>query len=215
VIGTILLIALYLIVNLTYLHYFGLEGIRASDAIGADMMSRIAGPSGATFLSLAVCAAAFSTLNATVFTGARAYSALGRDVPALARLGLWDAKGHHPINAILLQTVITLALVGFGAVSRDGFAAMVEYSAPVFWLFLLLVGLSVFIFRAREPSARRPFSVPLYPLTPMLFCASCAYMLYSSLAYTGTGALIGIAVLLLGIPLLLLARRRPLPAPAE
>jgi hypothetical protein len=56
--------------------------------------------------------------------------------------------------------------------------------------------------------------VPLYPLTPILFCLSCGYMLYSSLAYTGVGALIGVAVLLLGTPLLLLARK-PVPVPAE
>jgi amino acid transporter len=178
-------------------------------------MSRIAGTPGAVIVSIAICAAAFSTLNATVFTGARAYSALGNDVPVLGRLGLWDAKGHHPVYAVLLQSAITLGLVAFGAVSRDGFTAMVEYSAPVFWFFLLLVGLSVFVFRARETSDKRPFSVPLYPLTPILFCASCAYMLYSSIAYTGTGALVGIAVLMMGLPLLFLARTRPLPAPAE
>ncbi|MGF1621029.1 MAG: APC family permease [Rhodomicrobiaceae bacterium] len=212
--GSIVLMGIYLLVNLTYLNFFGLEGIRASDAIGADMMSRIAGPTGEIFLSLAVCAAAISTLNATIFTGARAYSALGRDVPALSRLGFWDARGHHPVNAILVQTAITLALVLFGAISRNGFASMVEFSAPVFWFFLLLVGFSLFIFRMRTPAEKRPFSVPLYPLTPILFCLSCGYMLYSSLAYTGIGALIGVAVLLLGTPLLLLARR-PMAVPAE
>ena len=213
--GALAVTAIYMIVNITYLRFFGLEGIRASDAIGADMMNQIAGRPGVIFLSLAVCAAAFSTLNATVFTGARTFSALGRDVPVLARLGLWDAKGHHPVNSVLLQSAITLALVAFGAVSRDGFSAMVEYAAPVFWFFLLLVGLSLFVFRARDPEHARPFSVPLYPLTPIVFCAGCAYMLYSSLAYTGNGSWIGIGVLLLGLPLLLLTRRDPLPAPAE
>jgi amino acid transporter len=215
VVGTLALIVLYMLANLSYLRVFGLEGIRASDAIGADMMTRLAGPWGSIFLSLAVCAAALSTLNATVFTGARAYSALGRDVPALAGLGFWDARGHHPVNAILLQTAITLALVAFGAISRGGFGAMVEYSAPVFWFFLLLVGISLFVFRAREPGAALPFRVPLYPLTPILFCVSCGYMLYSSLAYTGVGALVGVAVLLLGLPLLFLAREKPMPLPAE
>jgi amino acid transporter len=85
---------------------------------------------------------------------------------------------------------------------------MVDYTAPVFWFFFLLTGGSIFVLRAREPQAERPFRVPLYPLTPILFCAASAYLLYSSLAYTGVGALVGIAVLAAGALLLLVARRK-------
>lgn len=206
VFGTAAVTVIYLLVNLAYLNFFGLEGIRANDTVGAALINQIAGPAGGAVLALVVCAASITTLNATIFTGARAYSALGQDVPMLRGLGLWDPRGDNPANAVLAQGAIALLLVAFGAISRDGFAAMVEYSSPVFWFFLLLVGISVFIFRAR-PGERRPFSVPLYPLTPILFCASCAYMLYSSLMYTGMGAIIGVIVLLLGTPLVMLARR--------
>jgi amino acid transporter len=75
---------------------------------------------------------------------------------------------------------------------------MVEYTAPVFWFFVLLTGISLFVLRKREPEARRPFRVPLYPLTPILFCSASGYLLYSSLAYTGIGALVGVAVLVVG-----------------
>jgi amino acid transporter len=85
---------------------------------------------------------------------------------------------------------------------------MVDYTAPVFWFFFLLTGASIFVLRAREPQAARPFRVPLYPLTPILFCAASAYLLYSSLAYTGVGALVGIAVLGVGALVLLVARRK-------
>jgi basic amino acid/polyamine antiporter, APA family len=78
----------------------------------------------------------------------------------------------------------------------------VEYTAPVFWLFFLLSGISIIVLRRKEPKALRPFQVPLYPLTPILFCAVCGYMLYSSLVYTGKGALLGVGVLLAGLPLL-------------
>jgi APA family basic amino acid/polyamine antiporter len=54
----------------------------------------------------------------------------------------------------------------------------------------------------------RPFRVPLYPLTPLIFCMTCVYMLHASIAYTGTGAAIGVVVLLAGVPLLLVARPR-------
>lgn len=84
---------------------------------------------------------------------------------------------------------------------------MVEYTAPVFWTFLLLVGISLFVFRWRDPARAIPFRVPLYPLTPLLFCATSLFLLYSSLAYTGLGALIGVAIMLAGIPIFLLGRR--------
>jgi amino acid transporter len=100
--------------------------------------------------------------------------------------------------------------VVLGAFTRDGFTAMVEYTAPVFWTFLLLVGISLFVLRVREPARPRPFVVPLYPFIPLLFCLTCAYLLYSSLAYTGYGALFGIMVLIAGTPLLLLQQTKGL-----
>jgi amino acid transporter len=86
---------------------------------------------------------------------------------------------------------------------------MVEYTAPIFWGFFLLTGISLFVLRVREPDIERPFMVPGYPVTPFLFCASSAYLLYSSLMYTGVGAMVGLAVLAVGvIPLALSLRSR-------
>ena len=61
--------------------------------------------------------------------------------------------------------------------------------------------------RRRDPATPRPFQVPFYPVTPLLFCATSAYLLYSSLMYTGVGALIGLAVLAAGALVLALVRR--------
>jgi amino acid transporter len=213
--GTGVIIAVYLLINFAYLHVLGLEGLRGKGAVAADLMRLTLGKHGAIILSLVICIAALSTLNATIFTGARVYHALGRDLPSLEGLGLWNRHGNNPRNAVILQSIIALALIVFGAATREGFQAMVEYTAPVFWLFLLLVGLSFFVLRHREPDVKRPFKVPLYPLTPILFCLTCAYLLYSSVVYTQFGALIGIAVLLLGLPLLLLVRNNKPMATAE
>lgn len=99
-----------------------------------------------------------------------------------------------------------MALVGLGTVTRKGFATMVDYTAPVFWLFMLLTGVALMGLRRREPDRLRPFQVPGYPLTPLLFCATCGYLLYASLAYTGIGALVGVGVLAVGLPLSYLAK---------
>ena len=205
--GTAIVTTVYVLVNIGYLMVLGLEGLRKSDAIAADVMRVAFGTGGAVVVSVIVCVAALSTMNASIFTGARLYHALGQDL-SLARLRVWDNVRNNPRNAILMQSAIAFVLVLFGAMARDGFKAMVEYTAPVFWFFLLLVGLGLFILRRRDPNHPRPFKVPLYPVTPALFCMICAYLLYSSLVYTGRGALFGIAVLLIGVPLLALVRKK-------
>lgn len=206
-IGTGILVALYVLANVALLSILGLDGLRGSQAVAADMMRLVAGPSGATIVSLAIVVAAISTLNATIFTGARVYYAMARDLTVLPQVGEWNERGRTPANGLIMQAIVALALVAIGAATRDGFKAMVEYTAPVFWGFLLLIGLAVFVLRWREPGRALPYRVPLYPLTPVLFCLGCAYMLHASLAYTGVGALVGVAVLAAGTPLLLFRRK--------
>ena len=118
-------------------------------------------------------------------------------------LGRWRERSETPANALLFLGVISLMWVLLGALVRKGFVAMVEYTAPVFWSFFFLVGLSLFVLRIREPEIPRPFRVPFYPLTPLFFCITCVYMLRSSLVYGGGGALVGLAVLAAGALLLL------------
>lgn len=207
VIGTAVLVALYLTANAALLAILGLDGLRGSQAVATDMMRLVAGDAGAFIVSLAIVVAALSTLNATIFTGARVYFAMARDITLLPRVGEWDDRGRAPANGLIAQGAVALLLVALGAASRDGFQAMVDYSAPVFWGFLFLVALALPILRWREPNRKLPFRVPLYPLTPALFGLSCLYMLYASLTYTGNGALIGLGVVLAGLPLLLFQSR--------
>lgn len=214
-IGTAVLVTVYALVNFAFLSGLGLEGLRGSSAAGADLMRAVAGETGALILSLIVVAAALSTLNGTIFTGARVYYAMARDLSVLPQVGQWDDRGGTPANGLLLQGTVALGLVGMGAATRDGFQSMVDYTAPVFWSFLFLVGLALIVLRWREPGRTLPFRVPLYPLTPILFCLTCLFMLYASLAYTGIGALIGLAVIAAGAPLLLLGRPQRKPVAAE
>lgn len=203
VMGTVILVSLYVAANLALLSILGLDGIRGSDAVAADMMRAVAGAPGEIIVTLAIVVAALSTLNATIFTGARVFYAMSDDMTILRWLGIWDGRGKTPTNGLLMQGAIALALVALGTLTRDGFESMVNYTAPVFWFFLLLVGISVFVLRKRFPERVLPYRVPLYPITPALFCLTCLYMLYSSVMYTGAAGLIGVAVLVAGLPLLL------------
>ena len=203
-VGSLALVtALYLLVNLAFLKALGLAGVAASKAVAADMIQPVAGDAGVAAISLLVAIAALTSANATAITGARTAYALGRSFPRLGWLGRWHVQAGTPRNAFLFQGAVALLLVGAGAFARDGFRLAVEYTAPVFWLFMLLIGLSLFVLRAREPQAERPFRVPLYPLLPILFCLTSAYLLYASLAYTGVSALIGVGILVLGAVMLL------------
>jgi len=203
-----LITAIYLIINFAFLRSLGVSAMSESGAVASDMMRRVLGENGAICISLLVTLAALSTMNGVIITGARTNYALGRDFPLFNFLGRWQERRSTPVNALVLQGVIALVLVALGTGTRSGFEMMVEYTAPVFWFFFLLVGISLFILRRKDPQTFRPFRVPFYPFTPLLFCAVCVYMLQSSLAYTGKGALIGLCVLLTGIPLLLLKSTR-------
>jgi amino acid transporter len=89
-----------------------------------------------------------------------------------------------------------------------GFTTLVAGTAPVFWLFFLLTGISLFVLRIKNRGRPRPFSTPLYPLVPLIFISACGYMLYASVEYARALCLLGIAPLLIGIPLFLIGGRR-------
>ncbi|MGH7628860.1 MAG: APC family permease [Gemmatimonadales bacterium] len=212
VLSIVIITVLYLLVNLAYARALGLAGMAGSEAVAADVVRRALGEGAARGLSALVAVSALTSANATIFTGARTNYALGQDVRSLSALARWDPRTGTPRVALVVQAAVALALVGFGTLARKGFETMVEYTAPVFWLFVFLVGVSLFVLRRRDADTPRRFRVPLYPLTPALFAAAAAYLCYASLAYTGIGALAGVAVLASGA-LVLLAERRQSAAP--
>lgn len=194
--------AIYVAINLAYLHGLSAAGMANSQAVAADLMRRAIGQHGVVFISFLIAISTLGALNATIFTGARTNYALGQDFSLFRFLGHWQQQANTPNGALIVQCAIALLLVILGSVTRKGFETMVDYTAPVFWFFFLLVGIALILLRIREPNRSRPFQVPLYPITPLLFCATSAYLLYSSLVYTKVGAIVGVVVVALGIPVL-------------
>lgn len=192
--------ALYLSINWALVRELGLDRMAASQAVIAELMRSTVGEVGVVSISLLVAIATLGSINATIFTGARSNYALGRDFSIFTMLG--RGRESNPTNASIVQCAIAILLVFVGSFTRQGFETMVDYTAPAFWFFFLLSGVSLFVLRQREPHITRSFKVPFYPVIPLLFCVICAYMLQASLAYTGWGGLLGVVVLLLGLPLL-------------
>ncbi|WP_310497819.1 amino acid permease [Sandarakinorhabdus sp.] len=208
--GMGLVTALYLLANWAYLSGLGGDGLAASNAPAAQLMARAFGPVGQVVMVVAVTIAALAILNALVIVGGRTLYAAAGDEPALARLAQWDSEAGVPRAAIWAQCAVSLCLVVWGA-NSTGFAKMVDYMAPVYWLFLSLTGLSVIRLRQRHPDIARPYRVPFYPLVPLMFSAGSMYVLVSSVLYVGwTGCLISFGMLALGLGVRsLLGARRP------
>lgn len=198
---------LYVLVNLAYLKGLGYAAMARSDAVAADLLKAVWGPTGEKLIAFMIAIAALTSVNGSMIVGARSNYALGRDWPLLRFLGHWDETSGSPRQAMLIQGIIALALVAFGAIQNAGFKGLVEYSLPVFWGFFLLVGVALFVLRAKEPDAPRPFRVPGYPVVPAIFVLVCGYLLYSSLAYHGKHALVGLGVLAVGAVVVALAGR--------
>lgn len=197
-----LITLIYLFINLAYLRSLGFAGMAQSEAVAADLMRHTFGGVGSVFISVLIAVSTLGAANATIFTGARTNYAVGCDMSRLGFLGRWKEHSGTPNAGLLLQAAIVLLLILLGTITRKEFETMVDYTAPVFWFFFLLSGISLFILRQKDPQRSRPFKVPFYPLTPLLFCAVCGYLLYSSLVYTGIGALVGVGAVALGLPIL-------------
>ncbi len=207
-IGLAVITLLYVLINGAYLQILGLEQLRTSDTIGVALIDKIVGAKASFVMAVVVIISALSTANATIITGARTNYALGRDFPLLKYIGHWNRSYNAPINALLVQGVISLGLVFIGAFTQEAVSTMVDYTAPVFWFFILLTTASLFVFRNRNEVSADSFKVPLYPFTPILFILVCLYLLYSSVVFTGWGATVGIGILVLGLPVYYMARKK-------
>lgn len=208
VISMALLTVLYLLVNAALLHGLGLQGLGASKTAAADVLGLAWGPWAQKALGLFVAIAALTSINATMVVGARTKYALGRDWVSLGQLGTWSGPTGSPRRAYALQAVISLGLIALGMREADGFSAMVEFTAPMFWSFLMLVGLALMWLRRTDSAAIRPFRVPLYPFTPLVFCAACAFLAYSSVMYAVSQNALYVSFWLLGSGVLALVLLR-------
>ena len=202
--------AVYLLFVWGVLYGLGFESLKASHAVGVDVAERAVGPVGAQIVGVLVAVSSLTSMNSTMIAGARTNYSVANDWSALGFMGQWQGQRSTPAMGFIVQAGIALALIVFGALEKDGFAAMVEFTAPVFWLFFMLSGVALFILRRRDPAALRPFRVPLYPVLPIAFVVSCGYVLYSSIVHAQTehATYVAFAVMLSGALALLLLRRR-------
>jgi amino acid transporter len=209
VLSIAIITAVYLLFVCGVLYGLGFETLKSSHAVGVEVAERAIGPVGAQVVGLLVAISSLTSMNSTMIAGARSNYSVAHDWSALGFMGRWQGQRSSPQMGFIVQAGVALMLIAFGALEKDGFAAMVEFTAPVFWLFFMLSGIALLMLRHRDPAAPRPFRVPLYPVLPLAFVLSCAYVLYSSIAHAQSEHATGVAftVMLSGAFALLILRK--------
>ena len=228
--GVAAIIVIYLAANLAYLT-LGFDAARNSRTPAADILQAATGPVGSKLVSGLVMISALGAINGMILSRSRIFAVMGNDHRALRWLGGWHA-GHGRLRASLAaQAVVTLAMVlvvgterGRSAIDAalhaiqapsvpwekfsGGFDMLIAATAPVFWTLFFAVGVALIVLRRRDPHLERPFSTPFYPLTPLVFCGTCVFMLIRSAQFAGWLAVAASVPVAAGLVLYLATRSR-------
>ncbi|MGQ0765074.1 MAG: APC family permease [Gemmatimonadota bacterium] len=202
VLGTVALIAIYLIANFGYLVAIGADRVMASERVAGEAATSILGPTAGALVAVAIIISMVSAAHATVITAPRVFynmAADGLSVPAMATV---HPRFGTPAVAILASCAWAAVLALTGT-----FEQLLTWVVFVGWIFYALGAAAVIALRYKRPDAERPFRVPLYPLTPILFVLAGAAIVVNTVMEQPVQSLIGVAVVLLGAPAYLVLRR--------
>jgi APA family basic amino acid/polyamine antiporter len=144
------------------------------------------------------------TLNGTIMSGARVPFAVARDGYFFSALAKVHPRFHTPSVAIAVQALLSILLLLLGANLRQLFSLAIFAE----WLFYMIAGSSIFIFRRREPQAQRPYRMWGYPFIPFIFVAVAAALLAYTFKNDWPNSAYGLLVIVAGIPLFLYFSRR-------
>jgi APA family basic amino acid/polyamine antiporter len=202
--GVLLVVAVYLLVNLAYFLALPFsEVITANSDLHADALP-IATKAAQTFLGVAGIGAisflfvvsALGAMNGSILTSARIPYAMANDNLFFKQLGVLHAGSHVPVTSLILQGIVASILAFMGT-----FNQLTDYVMFASWLFYALVAASIFIFRKRLPHAERSYKVWGYPVLPIVFIVVAALLIANTVLEMPKQSLIGVGIILLGIPL--------------
>lgn len=195
VIGTAALIALYLLPNIAYIAALGPDGVARSDRVASEAVTALMGPAAGNLIAAAILVSIFSAANGLTLTAPRVYFAMARDGVFFRRLADVHPRFGTPAFAIVVSSAWAILLAATGT-----FEQLLTYVVFAGWIFYALGAMSIFVYRRVRPTANRPFSVPFYPFTPLLFIVAAAAIVINTFITQPGRAAAGIGVVLLGVP---------------
>jgi APA family basic amino acid/polyamine antiporter len=202
-IATLLLILLYLLANVGYVAALGPVAAANSQRVAADAIESVVGSVAGAIVSALILVSIFSALNGLVLTTPRMYFAMARDGLFFKRIAVVHPKFGTPALAIITLTAWAAALAASGT-----FEQLLTYAVFTGWIFYGLGAVAVFSFRRSQPNAVRPFRVPGYPVTPMLFVAAAALLVLNTIWTQPARASVGLGFVALGAPVFFIWRSR-------
>jgi APA family basic amino acid/polyamine antiporter len=213
VIGTTLVILLYLLANLAYLTTLPLAAIQhaPADRVATATLRVILPGTGTIAMAVAIMVSTFGAVNALIMTGARVYYAMACEqlfLPAAARLN----QAHVPGRSLLVQSIWAMLLVlprtYDPATGRYGnvYSNLLDYVISAVLLFYILTVVGLFRLRFTRPDAERPYRTVGYPVVPALHILCTSTILLALLAYRPTSTWPGLLLILLGVPVYLVLR---------
>jgi len=193
--GTAALIGIYLVTNIGYLAALGPSGVAESDRLAATAVAAVVSPAAAKLVAVMILISIFSAANGTMLTAPRVYYAMAADGLFFRRLAEVHPRFKTPAFAIIAGAIWSAVLAATGT-----FEQLLTYVVFIGWIFYALAAASVFVYRRRAPAAVRPFRVPFYPITPLLFIAAAAALVINTMLTQPGLAAIGFGIVLLGAP---------------
>lgn len=202
-VGSATLIAIYLFANFGYLAALGPAGVSRSNRVAASAVSLVISPVAAKLVALTILVSIFSAANSIMLTAPRVYYAMARDGVFFNRL-----SEIHPRYGTPAFAVIALASWAAILAATGTFEQLLTYVIFIGWIFYALAAASLFVYRKRDPEAKRPYRVPGYPVTPSLFILAAVALVLNTIVAQPARAALGIGIVLLGAPAYLIWRRR-------
>jgi APA family basic amino acid/polyamine antiporter len=195
---------LYVLVNAGVQYVLPASAIAASPRPASDAVALVMGRMGASIVSAGMAISMLVTLNGTIMSGARVPFAVARDGYFFAALAEVHPRFRTPSAALLWQAALSIVLLLLGANFRQLFSLAIFAE----WLFYMIAGSTVFIFRWRDPDAPRPYRMIGYPFVPALFIAAAAVLLYYTFREDWPNSFYGLLVILAGVPVFAWFRRQ-------
>ncbi len=206
-IGVFVVIIAYLLVNLAYMRVMSIPELvqvhEAGNQIAAvEVIRSLWGSGGVLFISLLILVTTLGCLNASILTGSRPYFAMSRDRLFFSGIGKLN-RNNVPGNSLLWQGIWASVLVLSG--TFDQLTDMLIFAVYIFYG---ATATGVFILRRRMPDTHRPYKVPGYPVITAIFVLFCIGLFINTIMTQPREALIGLSLIVAGIPVYFIFRRR-------